>query len=389
MTVSQAGTRSAPLGPGVGEPTPVRPGRVVSLDAFRGLTIAGMILVNNPGSWSYVYPPLAHAEWHGWTPTDLIFPYFLFILGVALPFSFGRRLAEGAERGELLRHVARRSLILIGLGLMMRAVPAFDFEVMRWPGVLQRIGLVYFAAAALYLWLDARGRWVATGSLLLAHWALLALVPVPGYGAGDLSQDGNLAAYVDRLLMEGHLWRPTWDPEGLLSTVPAVATALLGIFTGEWLQSGRPGRELTRGMFLAAATLVSVGLAWHVVFPINKNLWTSSYVVFTAGTALLVFGALYWMIDVRRWRGRWHVPLVVYGMNAIAVFVASGMVTKAMTGIRIGGSDGTSLYGWIYENLFRSWAGDYNGSFAFAVSYVALWLALMWVLHVRRIYIKI
>ena len=363
--------------------------RLVSLDAFRGLTIAGMILVNNPGSWAFVYAPLAHAEWHGWTPTDLIFPYFLFIMGVAIPLSFRRRLSEGVPRTALFGHVVRRSLLLIAIGLLMRAVPSFDFAQMRWAGVLQRIGLVYVAAGGLYLWLKPSGRWSAAGGLLLLYWGLMVLVPVPGYGAGNLSVEGNLAAYLDRMLMGGHLWQETWDPEGLLSTMPAVVTSLLGIFTGEWLQRDHEGSAKTRGMLLAGVGLVAVGLVWNVAFPINKNLWTSSYVLFTAGTALLLFGIMYWTIDVRRWRGPWLVPLVVYGMNSIAVYVASGMVTKTMVRVRVRGDGGTSLYGWIYENVFRSWAGDYNGSLSFAVSYVILWLALMWILHRRRIYIKI
>jgi predicted acyltransferase len=363
--------------------------RLVSLDAFRGLTIAAMILVNNPGSWSYVYAPLRHAEWHGWTPTDLIFPYFLFIVGVAIPFSFCRRLAEGADRRQLFRHVARRAAILIGLGLLMRAVPDFDFGQMRWPGVLQRIGLVYLAAAGLYLGVGPRSRWIWTGALLLGYWALLSWVPVPGYGAGDLSPDGNLGAYLDRLLMGGHLYQGTWDPEGLLSSLPAVATSLLGIFVGEWLLSDRNGGVLTRGLLLAGAGLTVVGLAWGFVFPVNKSLWTSSYVVFTAGTAMLCLGALFWAVDVRRWRGPWLAPMVVYGMNAIAVFVLSGFMTKAMVRVHVDGADGTNLYNWIYETLFRSWAGSVNGSLAFAMAYVAVWLGLMALLHRRRIFIKI
>lgn len=364
-------------------------GRLVSLDAFRGLTIAGMILVNTPGSWAHVYAPLRHAEWHGWTPTDLIFPYFLFIVGVAIPFSFSRRLAEGARRTDLFRHVVRRSLILVAVGFFLRLFPDFEVAGMRWPGVLQRIGVVYLAAAGLYLAFRPAGRWAATWILLLGYWAAMALVPVPGYGVGDLSPEGNLAAWLDRLLMDGHLWQGTWDPEGFLSTLPAVATTLLGIFTGEWLRSGRGGREVTRGLLLAGAVLVPAGMAWGILFPINKNLWTSSYVLVTAGTALLLFGAMYWAIDVKRWRGWWHKPMVVYGMNAIAVYALSTLVTKLMIRIRVGGADGTSLYAWIYRNVFASWAGDLNGSLAFAVSYVALWLGLMWVLYSRRIFIKI
>jgi len=362
--------------------------RLLSLDAFRGLTIAAMILVNSPGSWSHVYAPLLHAEWHGWTPTDLIFPYFLFILGVALPFSFRRRIAEGASRARLFRHVLRRALILIALGTAMRVIPDFDLAGMRWPGVLQRIGLVYLAAGALYLWVGTRARIGWTAGILLGYWGALTLVSVPGYGAGDLTPVGNLAAYVDRLLMNGHLYQGTWDPEGLLSTAPAVATALLGITTGEWLLSGRDPRALTRDMLVAGAGLMLVGLAWGSMFPINKNLWTSSYVLFTGGTALLLLAFFHEVVDVRLHRGPWLTPLLVYGMNAIAVFVASGFLTKALVRIQMG-EGGPSLYAWTYETLFRSWAGDKPGSLAFAVTYVLLWLGLTWLLHRKRIFIKI
>ena len=363
-----------------GRVTEITGGRVASLDAFRGLTIAAMILVNNPGSWAYVYAPLAHAEWHGWTPTDLIFPYFLFIVGVAIPFSFSRRLAEGAGRGLLFGHVVRRSLILVGLGLAMRAVPDFDLFEMRLYGVLQRIGLVYCAAAALYLWGSVRVRWAAVGVLLLGYWALVA---------GDLSPDGNLGARLDRLIMGDRLWQGTWDPEGLLSTLPAIATCLLGIFCGEGLRSGRAGGEISRQMWVAGAVLVVLGLAWNLVFPINKNLWSSSYVLFTAGTALLLFGAMYWVIDVKRLRGGWLTPLVVYGMNSIAVFVASVMFAKMLARIPAGGGEAVPLSAWLYENAFRSWAGDYGGSLAFALAQVLFWLGLMWALHRRGVHIRI
>ncbi len=355
-------------------------GRVVSLDAFRGLTIASMILVNNPGSWSYVYAPLAHAEWHGWTPTDLIFPYFLFIVGVAIPFSFSRRLAEGAGRGRLFRHVVRRSLILIGLGLAMRAIPDFDILDMRLYGVLQRIGLVYCATGALYLWGSARVRWAALGVLLLGYWALVA---------GDLTPDGNLGARIDRFIMGDRLWQGTWDPEGLLSTLPAIATSLLGIFCGEWLRSDRSSGRISRGLGIAGAGLVVLGFAWDTVFPINKNLWSSSYVLFTAGTALLLFGAMYWLIDVKRLRRGWVTPFVIYGMNSIAVFVASGMFAKFLARIRVGGDGDMPLSAWLYENAFRSWAGDYGGSLAMALAQVVFWLGVMWLLHRRGTYIKI
>ncbi|MCK5652245.1 MAG: DUF5009 domain-containing protein, partial [Gemmatimonadetes bacterium] len=326
-------------------------GRLMSLDAFRGLTIAGMILVNNPGSWAHVYPPLAHAEWHGWTPTDLIFPFFLFIVGVALPFSFAKRLARGDSRRDLFLHVLRRSAILLALGLFLGGFPRFDLSTIRIMGVLQRIGVVYLFAASAYLFLKVRGRWVLTATLLLGYWALMTLVPIPGYGAGVLTQDGNLAAYVDRLFLDGHMWRETWDPEGLLSTLPAIGTTLLGIFAGEWLRSERAGGRKTSGLLMAGVVGVAAGLAWDVVFPINKGIWTSSYVVFTAGAALLLLGLLYWMIDVRLWRS-WSKPMVVYGMNAIAVFVASGLVARIMGLWRVGGGEGVPLKTWVYEHVF-------------------------------------
>lgn len=368
-------------------------GRLTSLDAFRGATIAGMILVNNPGSWSHVYAPLLHADWHGWTPTDLIFPFFLFIVGVAMPISFGKRLARGDSKRALARHVVKRSLILFGLGLFLALFPTFsNWGTLRIPGVLQRIGMVYLIAATLYLTLGARGRWGALAVLLLGYWALMTLVPVPGFGAGDLSAEGNLGAYLDRVILgQQHLYRgDVWDPEGLLSTLPAVGTTLLGIFTGEWLLSDRENSAKVKGLLAGSLVAIALGLLWDLLFPINKKIWTSSYVVFCAGMGGLVLGAFYWMIELRDWK-RWSQPFVIYGMNAIAVFVASGLLTKTLVRVRVPGAAGasTSLYGWIYTNLFASWAGPLHGSFAFALSYVAFWLFLMWLLYRRGIFIKI
>ncbi len=278
-------------------------GRLISLDAFRGATIAGMILVNNPGSWSYVYGPLRHAEWHGWTPTDFIFPFFLFIVGVAMPISFGKRLARGDSRKELMKHVVRRSLILFGLGLFMALFPKFsNWDTLRIMGVLQRIAVVYLIASALYLMLEKRGRWVALGALLFGYWAVMTLIPVPGFGAGDLSAEGNLGAFLDRLILgQDHLWRQDpWDPEGLLSTLPAVGTTLLGIFTGEWIVSDRSNQQKVRGLLAASVAALVIGSLWDLLFPINKNLWTSSYVVFMGGMGGLIFGFFYWAIDLRK-----------------------------------------------------------------------------------------
>ncbi|MGW8267229.1 MAG: acyltransferase family protein [Longimicrobiales bacterium] len=361
--------------------------RLESLDAFRGLTIAAMILVNNPGSWAHVYPPLLHAEWHGWTPTDLIFPFFLFIVGVSVPFSFAKRLARGDSRQQLLGHILRRSLILFGLGIFMAAFPRFDIMNVRIMGVLQRIGVVYLFAAPAYLYLKGKGRGVALVGLLLGYWALLTLVPVPGFGAGDLSPEGNLGAYLDRLILGDHLWREMWDPEGLLSTLPAIGTTLLGIYAGEWIRAGASPSRGALGLVAAGVACLAVGTLWGWVFPINKGIWTSSYVIFTAGAASLLLGTMFWIMEVRGWKG-WARPFVVYGMNAIAVFVASGLLARVL-GIWRVGAEGVSMKEWLYETLFASWAGPLNGSLAFALSYVLFWLFLMWLLFRRGVFIKI
>lgn len=375
--------------PVAGPSTPA--GRLLSLDAFRGLTIAAMLLVNDPGSWAHVYGPLRHAEWHGWTPTDLVFPFFLFIMGVAMTYSFGKRRRDGADRGTLLRQAARRAMVLFALGLLIHAFPWYnvDLSTLRIPGVLQRIAVAYLAASAIVLYTGLRGQVVATAALLLGYWALLALVPAPGGTAGDLTPDGNLGAWVDRTVLgTEHLWSQsrTWDPEGILSTIPAIASVLFGVFTGHWLRSGKSGATVTVGLLAAGVATVAVGALWGELFPINKNLWTSSFTVFTSGMALLLLGLFYWVIDVRG-RKRWATPFVVFGVNAIAAYFLASVFARVITMIHVG--EGASLKVWAYENLFASWAGPLNGSLAFAIAYVLLWLALMWPLYRRRIYIKV
>ncbi len=362
-------------------------GRLQSLDAFRGMTIAGMILVNNPGSWSHVYPPLLHADWHGWTPTDLIFPFFLFIVGVSIPFSFGKRVARGDSRGHLFRHILRRSITLFGLGLFMAAFPRFEIPDIRIMGVLQRIGLVYLVVATSYLFLGKGGRGGLLAALLMGYWALMTLVPVPGYGPGDLSPEGNLGAYLDRLILGDHLWRDMWDPEGLLSTLPAMGTTLLGIHAGEWIRKGGVGPRTVLGLMAAGGGGMAAGWIWGLVFPINKGIWTSSYVLFTAGAGAALLGILFWIMEVKGWKG-WALPALVYGMNAITVFVASGLLARLLVILHLGGG-GPSLKAWIYETIFASWAGPRNGSLAFALTFVLFWLGAMWVLYRRNTFIKI
>jgi predicted acyltransferase len=379
-----------PLAPSV-EPAARPTGRLVSLDVFRGLTIAGMLLVNNPGSWSHIYPPLRHAEWHGWTPTDLIFPFFLFIVGVAMTLSFGGRLAKGAEPRDLLVKATKRALILFGLGLVLHAFPFWgvDLGTLRIPGVLQRIAVAYLVASVIVLYTGPRGQAVAAAALLLGYWALMTLVPVPGHGAGVLTPDGNLGAFLDRrILGTDHLWQysRTWDPEGILSTLPAVASVLIGVFAGHWIRSGRSGNRTAAGLLAAGVVGMAIGALWGAAFPINKNLWTSSYTVFTGGMALLFLGACYWAVDVQRWRA-WGTPFVVFGMNAIAAYFLSGIFARILNMVQVG--EGESLKAWLYENAFASLAGPLNGSLAFALAFVLLWIGLMWILYAKKIFIKV
>jgi predicted acyltransferase len=371
-------------------PEPGAPGRLLSLDVFRGLTIAGMLLVNNPGTWSAIYPPLEHAEWHGWTPTDLIFPFFLFIVGVAMTLSFDAQLARGASTGRVFARAAKRSAILFLLGLLLAAFPYYGLDLahLRIPGVLQRIAVCFLFASAVVLFTRLRAQVAVAAALLLGYWALMMLVPVPGGGAGDLSKDGSVAAYVDRLVLTpDHLWAQakTWDPEGLLSTLPAIATVLLGVFAGRWIRGERTPAERAVGLFFAGNVALVLGWIWNAAFPINKNLWTSSYVVFTAGMALNGLAMCYWLVDVRGWK-RWARPFTVLGMNAIAAFFLSGIFARLLGMVKVGD---TTLKGWIFDHAFVGWLSPVDASLAFAISFVLLWWGIMEVFYRKKVFIRV
>jgi predicted acyltransferase len=364
--------------------------RLLSLDVFRGITIAGMLLVNDPGSWSHIYPPLEHSEWNGWTPTDLVFPFFLFIVGVAMTFSFGKLLSRGAGRGELLAKAGKRAAILFLLGLSIAAFPwwQLDLSTLRIPGVLQRIAIAYLVATPLLLWLGRRGRILATLALLLGSWAVMRFVPVPGVGAGIWEPGRDIGSYLDRLIFgTAHLWSSsrTWDPEGLLSTLPSVATVLLGAFAGDWLRSARSRERKVLGLAASGVALAVIGLLWDLSFPINKNLWTSSFVLFTGGLALLGLAACYWLVDVKG-RRRWSMPFVVLGANAIAAYWLAEIVAIVLGLIPVGDA---SLQDWLYGNAFASWLSPLNASLAFAVCYVAVFMALMGGMYRRGIFLKV
>jgi predicted acyltransferase len=376
--------------------------RLVSLDAFRGATIAGMLLVNNPGSWSHVYPPLLHAPWHGWTFTDTIFPSFLWIVGVAMTLSFARRVEAGGDTGDLLRHALRRSAIIFGLGLLLVAFPfgllpthTFALEKMRIPGVLQRIGVCYLFASAIFLRTGVRGQIAWIAGLLAGYAALLKFVPVPGYGAGHIDEAvGNLAWWIDSHVLAGHTWSgapaPGFDPEGIISTLPAIATVLLGALAGRVLRAPVEASVRVRRLLVAGAALAAAGLALHLWLPINKNLWTSSFTLFMAGWSSLWFAAFYWLIDVRGVQ-RWATPFVIYGMNAIVIFVGAGLVAKMMGLIAWQNAAGakTTLKSWIYANGFTPYASPVNASLGFALAFVAAFLGLGWVLWRKRWFLKI
>ena len=350
-----------------------------------------MIVVNTPGTWAHVYPPLRHAEWHGWTPTDTIFPFFLFIVGVSMAISFARRRAQGATRRELLIHSVTRGLIIFGIGLALNVLSYFLFhrQYLRVPGVLQRIGVVYLLAAVIFLLLGRRGVAAIAVVLLLGYWALLMLVPVPGYGTGRLDVEGNLAAYVDRAILGAHTWKPGWDPEGPLSTIPAVATALLGALAGGWLISSRGKRRII-GLSIGGLAAAAAGTLWGWVFPINKNLWTSSYALFMSGLAAVALALCLWIVDARGWKS-WARPFEWLGRNPIAAFVASTFVTVLILAVKVSGPDGKprSLYATIYRTVFDHFADPRLGSLLFSLSYLAIWLAVFGVLYRKRLFLKI
>lgn len=454
------------------------------------MTIAGMVLVNNPGTWSAIYGPLKHAEWHGITPTDYIFPFFLFIVGVAVPMSLGKKLASGIDRSVYTR-IFSRSAAIFASGLAMSAIPFFiinettipwplkwtavasiiaglyflylrNFKLafaligiwaavviaalligwqvtpynpgtMRIPGVLQRIAVCYLIVALIFLHTSWKQQAAIGVGLLLFYWLLMTRVAVPGCEVTTIDDKAcNLAAYLDRLILtENHIWRAgkVFDPEGILSTLPAIATTISGVLTGTWLmRSGKgrgtsdegrvedvrdaesglenvpasprldisastgniPASEKALGLFFFGTILLAVGWAWSLVFPLNKSLWTSSYVVYTSGLALLTLGFCYFLIDIKGYK-RWAKPFVIFGVNALALFVFSGIMARILGIIRVAGPEGKeiTLQQWIYQNLFLSWAEPVNASLAYALTFILFWLFLMWLLYRRRIFIKL
>jgi predicted acyltransferase len=378
------------------------PNRLLSLDVFRGMTIAGMILVNNPGTWGAIYSPLKHAEWHGATPTDYVFPFFLFIVGISITLALGKRVETGGVNSNIHLKIFKRAVVIFALGLFLATFPFYNFTQNEWldisnvriMGVLQRIAVCYLVAALIFLHTNWKQQTIIAATLLLIYWALMTLINVPGCEITTFNDKTcNLAAYIDRLILtENHLWKSAkvFDPEGLLSTIPAIATTLAGVLTGHWLRLKNDDTEKVAAMFFFGVCLTAIGWCWGLIFPINKSLWTSSYVVYMAGLSLCFLGFCYWLIDIKGYR-KWSKPFVIFGVNALALYVGSGIMARLLGLIKLPGADDKSvaLQTAIFGNVFLPLVSPINASLLYAISFVLFWLFLMWLLYRKQIFIKI
>ena len=374
------------------------PQRLLSLDFFRGLTVAAMILVNNPGSWGHIYSPLEHAEWNGCTPTDLVFPFFLFIVGVSIAYAMGSKKDDPTSHKKTLFKAFKRALVLFGLGLILSFFPRnfADFDLVnalqhiRIPGVLQRIGVVFFIASIIFLKLSTKNIYRTFILILFGYWLLMIFVPVPGVGYANLEKEANLGAWLDRsILTEAHLWKSakTWDPEGILSTLPAIATGLFGVLVGIYLR--RKDVEVGTKMawlFSAGVAAVLLGLLWDLEFPINKALWTSSYVLYTGGLATIFLALSYWIIDANNYN-RFTKPFVVYGVNAITVFFVSGLLPRLLNMIKIKPDIGALT--WFDQTFFTPYFSPINASLAYAIFVVLFFYVILWLMYKKNIIIKV
>lgn len=372
-------------------PATVTTKRILSLDVLRGITIAFMILVNNGGE--YAYWPLKHSDWNGWTPTDLVFPTFLFVVGTSIVFSTDARLARGAAKASLALHSLRRAIILFLLGLVVNGFPFFHLSTLRIYGVLQRIAICFLIGSLLYLW-DRRATSKITLLLicLVGYWVLMRFVPVPGFGVPGrdiplLDKDANLVAWLDRHIFPARrLYEQVRDPEGLLSDIPALGTTLLGMLTGMWLKTQNSVSRKCAGLLGGGVALIVLGELWNPWFPINKKLWTSSYVLFAAGVSLVCFAICYWAIEMRGWRKGWTYFWLVFGTNAITAYVVSELLAPGLYNIALAPrlSAGSEIY-----SGFQHIHPPPIGALAYALAYVLVCWLIVWPLYVKRIFIKV
>jgi predicted acyltransferase len=364
--------------------------RLISLDVLRGITIAFMILVNNGGPDSYW--PLKHSDWNGWTPTDLVFPTFLFLMGTSLVFSFESRLLRGVSKGNLALHTLRRFVILFLLGLVVNGFPYFHLSTLRIYGVLQRIAICFLICSFLYLWdRGAKSKIVFIVATLLGYWILMRFVPVPGYGVPGrdipfLDKNANLVAWLDRHIFPGRLYQGVRDPEGLLSDIPAIATTLLGMLTGMWLRTKDSLKRKCLGMLGSGVVLILLGELWNPWFPINKKLWTSSYVLFAAGVSLLGLALCYWAVEIRGWKKGWTYYWLVFGTNAITAYVLSELLASGLSAIKL--APNRTLSGYLYD-VFQRVHPPGIGALLFSLAFVMVCWLVVWPLYVKRIFIKV
>jgi len=374
--------------------------RLVSLDAFRGFTIAAMVLVNNPGDWGHLYGPLEHAKWNGWTFTDCIFPFFLFIGGVAMALSLGRLAAAGADRPRLLAKLAKRAMLIFLIGFLLNFMPYFNVDKVRIPGVLQRIALCTLLAAPIVVYCGWRAQLAVIAGLLALYSVLMLYVPVPGIGAGVLEPGQDFGAWVDRTLLGNHLWvqSKTWDPEGIVSTLPALCSQLFGVLAGRWLASSVNRTRQVAGLIVAGIACVAIGMFLDIILmPINKSLWTPSYCFLMTGLACLVFSAFYWTLDVspssrvRTLAARWTLPFVIYGMNALFIFAFSGFVAKMLGYVKFAQPDGSlhTLGQALYAPIAALPIGAVNTSLLHAVLFDACMFLVAWGMWRKRWFVKV
>ncbi len=363
--------------------------RLLSLDVFRGITIAGMIVVNTPGN-NETYTQLDHSAWNGCTLTDLVFPFFLFIVGVSLVFSLSKRLERDGGKG-LAAQIFKRTLILYAFGMVLNAIPNYHPSTIRILGVLQRIALCYCFASFLFIKTTLRTQIALAASALVGYWLIMTHFPVPGYGAGILTKEGSLASWLDRLVLGAHTYRQgVYDPEGILSTLPSLVTTLLGIFTGLWLKSKNTEQARAADLVTGGAAFILAGGLWNLAFPINKALWTSSYVLLAGGLALWLLALCYWLIEVKG-RKAWAKPFEIFGINAIAAYMLPIFLLKFLVlyKLPVPGGEPIQLRIFICDHVFGTWLSPLNASAAFAFSYMGLWLAFFWLLYRKNVFIKI
>jgi predicted acyltransferase len=367
--------------------------RLVSLDAFRGATIAAMVLVNNAGSFKETYAPMLHVPWHGWAFADCIMPSFLWIVGVAMTFSFAKRVERGDSKSQLMLHAIRRGAIIFALGIFLYLFPEFDFARMRIPGVLQRIGVCYIICSAIFLSSTWRGvvGWLV--GCLAAYWVMMTTIPVPGYGPGVLTPMGNFSGYVDRLLLTGHMWRngTEWDPEGIISTIPSISTMLFGVLTGYLLRSKLSRESMAGWIFLSGACLVFLGTWLDHFMPINKMIWTVSFAVLMAGISALAFASFYWLLDVHGLGHRLTKPFVILGMNAIVVYMFAGLLEDAFIRFKFlpFGGETLSVHRFIDEYLLSRLLGPQDVSVVYSLGMVVIAYALAHLMYRKGWFVRV